>query len=123
MTGRDAENAPADRLVEALLRVMPGDDAERPRWLRLHARAIGVHPDTLERWCYGETKPEFNHVFALCDHFGPDFEAEVRGTARRRSNRELIDAIMRDVHRLADAPPDVSPTKASGRGADRDGGQ
>lgn len=99
----------AERIGEAMRRRRP--DANLTGWFARIADAAGVSENTVRNWHYGEAEPTGSGLLALFDHFGPDFEAEVRGgeeptpvTARERI--EIIRAELRALERAL--PPNTT---------------
>lgn len=77
----------AVRLGDALRRLAP--DTNRSGWLAEHADLLGVGERTFQEWFYGKAEPGGQRLLDLFDHFGADFELEVRGVVVKR---EMTDA-------------------------------
>lgn len=94
----------ADRVRDALMRRAP--EIGVSSWRAKHAAEIDSYPETFEKWmrAHNPTEPSASALLALFDHFGEDFEAEVRGRAVERSVGQLTDqlvTIAKDIQRKA----------------------
>lgn len=90
----------ASRIGEALRKLAPDDN--KSGWMARHADELSVGERTFKAWYYGESDPGGSHLLTLFDHFGADFEREVRGDteARELTPNEHID---KATHHMAEA--------------------
>ena len=81
----------AERVRDALLKRAP--EIGVSAWRAQHAAKLDCSPETFEKWMRSEpSEPGGAALLALFDHFGPDFENEVRGRDVARSLEQWLDA-------------------------------
>lgn len=80
----------AERVRGALMKRAP--DIGISAWRASHAAKLDTAPETFEKWMRSEpAEPSAAALLALFDHFGADFENEVRGRAVARTLEQWLD--------------------------------